>query len=179
MLSRLAGSDVLGKKSLRLAAWVWLHGGKPGASLKPYDCDRDCGVEPELNNGRRALRGCTRVDLPDVEWEIDPEELGFYMGREADRRLHLKVSDWQRPGEDIDEGCPGGYQRAPLLGPLNRFYRRRTEGGGRVSNPFFDACDDALILSAILYLEHEEERAHCEWLRCDNELMRAEANRGS
>ena len=158
---------------------MWLHGGKPGSSMKPFDCERDCGVDGE-QTGRRQHYGCTRGDLPEVEWGMDHETPAFYMGRPADRRLHLRVgtADTERPLEDEADGCPGGYQRAPMLGPLHRYYRRRTDDGGRVANPFFDRCDDHLVLSAILYLEHEEERAHGEWLRCDNEAKRQELSRG-
>lgn len=153
---------------------MWLHAGKPGESVKPVDCERDCGIPGELNEGRRQIRGCTRVDLPECDWEVDPEDTAFYWGRGADRRLHLSVRgplrvNWEKPYEDVEDGCPGGYQRAPLLGPLHTYYRRRTDTGNRVTNPFFDQCADWLIQSAILYLELEEERQHSEWLRCDNE----------
>lgn len=117
------------------------------------------------------MRGCTRVDLPPVEWDIDVEEISWHFGRH-------RTADNLTPPEPIEDGCPAGYQHAPMLGSLQRYYRQRTEGGHRVSNPFFDRCEDWLIQSAILYLELEEERSHANWQRCDNDIRRAELERG-
>jgi hypothetical protein len=110
------------------------------------------------------MRACTRFDLPPVEWQPDPEEFGWYMGSH-----HLTIVT-----EDIAAGCPGGYQRARLLSPLHRIYRKRTGDGARVSNPHFDKCEDWLAIDAILHLEMEEERAHGEWLRANQAAVRQE-----
>jgi hypothetical protein len=85
-------------------------------------------------------------------------------------RHHLTIHT-----EEVDDGCPGGFQRTRLLGPLHRIYRKRTDNGGRVSNPHFDRCEDWLALDAILHLEMEEERAHSEWLRANLEAVRQES----
>lgn len=170
MLSREPGPHGGGKKILRLAAWQWLHGGKPGESYKPFDCERDCG-ELGSNVGLRALRGCTRADLDDVEWHVSAEHLGFYLGR-------ARADGDEFPAEPVEDGCPAGYARARLFGALNRFYRQPDQQGGRVANPHFDRCDDPLILDAILYLEQEEARARSEWMRADVEARRQEASHG-
>lgn len=136
--------------------------GEPGGVWHPTNCEQWCGYSDDLHDGQRIRRGCTRFDLPPIEWDVDPETL-FYHGRHPDRRLHLRtLGTWERPTEDIEDGCAGGYQRSRILSGLNQYKRARTDDGGRVSNPFFDRCGDWLILSAILYLEAEEQRCELE-----------------
>jgi hypothetical protein len=154
MLARLARPDTPGKKTLRLAAWRVLANGE--SSFEPFDCDTCCGRRGE-NTGERQLRGCTRTDLDPVEWDVDPERIQFHLGRSGDD-----------PFEPIEDGCPGGYARAPLLVSLMRYYRAPTRDGGRVANPHLDRCDDALILDAVVYLELEEQR-------CENERVRSQS----
>ncbi len=112
-----------------------------------------------------------------MQWEVDEERIAFYHGAPCDYdRPGLGTPE--KPTEDPAHGCPGGYQRSRVLLGLYRYYRRRTDDGGRVANPFFDACDDWLIHAAILYLESEEERCTGDRERVWHEQRKAEANRG-
>lgn len=155
---------------------MWLPSGEVGESWNPHDCDRQCGPKGE-RTGERQLRGCTRHDLPAVAWDVDEERIAFYHGapRNPDRP-GLGTAD--KPTEPPDRGCPGGYQRSRVLLGLHRYYRRRTDDGARVPNPFFDTCDDWLIHAAILHLEHEEERCAGDRDRVWHEQRKAASQRG-
>lgn len=64
-----------------------------------------------------------------------------------------------KPTEDIEnEGCPAGWVLSPFVESVRRYEREPTEGGGRVSNPLFDRCDDDLVIEAVLALEMHEGR---------------------
>lgn len=80
----------------------------------------------------------------------------IHTGREKDRSHGAR---WEIPPENPDEGCPGGWHRTRFVGSLMPYYRRRTEGGGRVPNRLYDTCNDVTILRAIAYLEAEEDAA--------------------
>lgn len=149
MHAGITGPDELGKKSLRLAAWTWLASARPGETFNPFRCEQHCGTAGE-NTDERSARGCTREDLPPVEWDVDVGRIAFCVGGR----------DGQ--AEPPEHGCPGGYQRSPLVWSIDRYYRRRIDGGGRVANPHLDRCDDWLVLDAVLYLEAEEERCRGE-----------------
>jgi hypothetical protein len=69
------------------------------------------------------------------------------------------AGSWEEPHEPIEDGCPGGYQRSPLVEDLLRYVRRRTKGGGRVPNPFFDRLEDDLAIEAVMYFEREQDNA--------------------
>lgn len=153
-----------------------------GKLWNPFDCDRMCREQGgRWLVGERQSRACTRTDLPQVEPDVDVERLRFYVGRYPDRELDgvLGPNDgtWERPVEDDDSGCPGGYQRCRLVWGVMRFYRRRVEGGGRVPNPLFDRLDDELVIEAVLHLEREEERAACERERVWAELREQQRDR--
>lgn len=158
MFAGLAGPDADRKKSLRLAAWAWIAAGKPGETWNPFRCEQYCGPHGE-NVQERIARGCTRADLPPVEWDVDADRISFNVG----------AHDGQ--AEPIEHGCPGGYQRAPMFGSIDRYIRRRDSNGGRVANPHLDRCDDFLVLDAVLYYEAEQEA-------CRNENARQWAARG-
>lgn len=85
------------------------------------------------------------------------------MGRYRDRSLAgtTVLGLEQRPEtpfEDPSIGCPGAWYRSPFVDSLWPYMRKRTRGGGRVSNPLFDgACWQ--FQQAILQFEIEEERA--------------------
>lgn len=73
--------------------------------------------------------------------------------------------DWAAPAEDIENGgCPGSWYRTDFVASVLRYYRRRTEGGGRVPNPALDACDDPLVHEAVQALESYEDGALSEYL---------------
>lgn len=154
---------------------MWLPSGEIDKTWNPFDCDRFCGFRGE-NTGERALRGCTRADLPAVEWDVEAERIGFYHGRSRDHE-RPGLGTAERPSELPENGCPGGYQRARLLGSLSRFYRRRTDDGNRVASPFFDKCDDWLVHTAVMYLEREEERCINDQERVWSEQRAAEAKK--
>jgi hypothetical protein len=141
----IAGSDASRKKSLRLAAWTWLAAGRPGATFNPFRCEQYCGEHGE-NEQERIARGCTRADLPPVEWDVSADRIAFYVGGPGGQ------------AEPVEDGCPGGYQRSALVWSIERYYRRRDDHGGRVANPHLDRCDDFLVVDAVLYSESEEER---------------------
>lgn len=84
-----------------------------------------------------------------------------YMGRRAEpglkevggRRVNPKL-----PLDDPADGCPGAWVRCRFIDSLHDFLRARTEHGGRVPNPFLDACEDELVWQLVLYAEGEQER---------------------
>lgn len=63
------------------------------------------------------------------------------------------------PVEGPQDGCPAGWARSPFVNSVARYARRRTEGGGRVPNPFFDRAPWQ-VQEAVLYYEDEQERWH-------------------
>lgn len=119
--------------------------------------------------------------MPRVAWDVSARELyqrptvatsdgdgthwrghGIYFGRWPDRSLdgHRELGvyvDWQQPLEPADDGCPAGWAASPFCTSVWRYVRRRTEGGGRVDNPFFDAATWQ-AQEAAMYLEDEQER---------------------
>lgn len=115
-------------------------------------------------DGKRSERGCTRADLQPVAWHVSAQRIRVagYMGRysltpgtetEDGMRVH-----WRYPAERPEAGCPGGWYRSRFVYSLWPFLRMRAEGGQRVPNPFFDRCDDDLVLALVLHHEHEQER---------------------
>lgn len=147
-----------------------------GKLWNPFDCDKYCRAPGgHFVAGERAARACTRTDLPRVEWDVDPERLRFYVGRYPDRELG---EDWERPKESDDSGCPGGYQRSPLLWGLARYLRHRAEGGQRVTNPLFDRLEDELVIEAVLHFEREQERCIAETERVWAELREEQQKQG-
>lgn len=62
-----------------------------------------------------------------------------------------------QPWEDPAGGCPGGWYRSRFTDSVRPFLRMRAEGGNRVTNPFFDRCDDDLVLQLVMYLEEQQE----------------------
>lgn len=119
-----------------------------------------------------------------VAWDVDARELyqrptinhadgdgtswrgtGIYFGRQADRRLANTRElgaipvQWEEPIEPAEDGCPAGWARSPYVDSVHRYVRRRTKGGGRVSNPFFDRASWQ-AQEAAMVLEDEQERWH-------------------
>lgn len=131
--------------------------------MERFDCSTLCSSRGEWLDDRRTAYGCTRSDLPPVRWDVQAIRLrsGGWMGRRAlpaDTRLQGGIPvNPAEPFEDPLEGCPGGWYRSRFTDSVLAFARRRTEGGGRVSNPFFDRCEDELVLQLVLYLEHQQE----------------------
>lgn len=101
------------------------------------------------------------MDLPPVEWDVEPSRLAHYLGRPKDRALEgaIVYGTWEYPPEDAEDGCPGGWRRSPMVGPIIARVRRRTQDGGRVPNPFFDRIDDDVLLTAVLAFEAHEDAA--------------------
>lgn len=145
----------------------------PYESIEPFPCWDTCYSQRghRWKVGERQVRGCTRVDLPDVKWEVDAARLRVHMGRQADpdldpapwglrdgSRNSLDQPWWRTPGEEPSEGCPGGWIRSEIVESLMPYIRRRTEQGGRVQNMRLDQCDDRLVMDAVLYFEQCEER---------------------
>lgn len=161
-------------------------------SWEPYDCTRDCWDERNRrwNPRERAARGCQRVDLQPVEPDVYLPRVLHYHGRAADPELdvnywpglaRMRLGDkepwWRRPPEDHAEGCPGSWIHSPFAFSFGRYYRHRTESGGRVSNPLLDRADDWLLDEAVMYYERHEERriAHHERIRFEAMEVRRQA----
>ncbi len=88
-----------------------------------------------------------------------------HMGAPRDYAREKQGGDWATPYEDIENGgCPGAWYRTDFVASVLRYYRRRTEGGGRVPNPALDACDDPLVHEAVQALESYEDGALSEYL---------------
>ena len=142
----------------------------PAKFEEPYRCRRDCQLGEGWRSEVRAGRGCTRRDLPRVRWDVSARELysrparygALHFGRFEDPSLAGKhelgvPQNPARPLEAAGDGCPGGWYRSPFVDSVIHYQRRRTEGGGRVPNPFFDRAPWQ-VQAAVLYLEQEEER---------------------
>jgi hypothetical protein len=89
-----------------------------------------------------------------------------WMGRGRDHVNAGKTPDWSAPNEPVAEmGCPGAWYRTAFMRSLDRYYRRRVEGGARIENPALSRCDDTLVLEAVQMLEAFEDAAHGEYMR--------------
>lgn len=116
--------------------------------------------------GKQRRRLCVLPGFDCSEHDPAPKLPRVWMGRGRDLAREGKASDWAAPCEPIaDMGCPGAWYRTPFMRSLDRYYRRRTEGGGRVENPALARCDDPLVLEAIQTLEAHEDAAHAEHMR--------------
>lgn len=83
-----------------------------------------------------------------------------WMGRGRDYLLAGKTSDWAAPCEPIEAmGCPGAWYRTDFVRSLDRYYRRRAEGGNRIENPALSQTDDPLIHEAVQMREAFEDSA--------------------
>lgn len=118
----------------------------------------------EFHDQKRSLLGCTRIDLPPVEWHVDVSRIhsGGHMGR-APAHPSMQPSGVKRwnpkqPTEDPTDGCPAGWYRSIFIGSIYPYLRRRDDHGNRVANLLLDRCDDDLILQLIAYAEEEQER---------------------
>lgn len=138
--------------------------GKTHELEEPFDCDVCCRGPAGYDDAARAARGCTRIDLPQVEWDVSAGLLRRgYMGRgplppgvtmEEGHRLNPR-----KPLERLSDGCPGGWYRSRFVWGLDRYMRVRVEGGQRVSNPLLDRCEDDFILQCERLYVQEQERA--------------------
>lgn len=115
--------------------------------------------------------GCTRADLPPVEWDVDEHLLRKHLGRiRRGGESPSGEGDPDRLPEDPADGCPGGDQRSFFVQSLLAFgYRRRDQHGNRVSNLRLERCEDELIIDAIAYFEAEESACSA---FCSEELVR-------
>lgn len=120
--------------------------------------------------------------LPDFDvstWPKGQPVKRVWMGRGRDHANAGKTADWAAPCEPIGEtGCPGAWYRTAFLRSLDRYYRRRTEGGGRVDNPALTQSADPLVHEAIRTLEAFEDAAHAEHLRRFYAEQKAQRERG-
>lgn len=96
-------------------------------------------------------------------WDVEPSRLGHYLGRPRVRDPNNPYGTWERPSEELEDGCPGGWRMTPLVWGVVRHARRRTRDGGRVPSPFFDRLVDDLLISAVLYYEAQEDAALAFW----------------
>lgn len=135
--------------------------GKAHKRVERFSCRQFC--RDGHDEAERARRGCARIDLEPVRWDVDAKKLrsGGWMGRAplppTVRRLAGIEINPEQPFEDPTEGCPASWSRSRFVHSVMPFVRRRAEGGARVPNPFFDRCDDELVLELVLYLEEQQE----------------------
>jgi len=138
--------------------------------VTPVDCERDCWAAKKRRwrTGPRRERGCSRVDLPEVEWHVSPSRLMAWYGapqdddwtaeRWAGRKIPGVAPDrYMHPPEPLSDGCPEGWARAPFAASVVPYIRRRDANGNRVNNPRLDRCADRLVVDAVLYFEGEQE----------------------
>ena len=70
--------------------------------------------------------------------------------------------DWQRPWEELADGCPRGWIDNPFTAALRPYIPRRTSTGGRDRNYRLERCADWLIHEAVELFIHEQERCFVE-----------------
>ena len=141
--------------------------GKTHEQIEPFDCDKHCRNtrgDGKFRDRDRAARGCTRIDLPQVEPNIAPQLIRIgWLGREpvpgVSEEDGQPVRNPLMPLERISDGCPGGWYRCRFVWSLHPYLRVRCEGGMRVSNPMLDRCDDEFVLQCVQVYEHHQERA--------------------
>lgn len=133
-----------------------------------YACAPDCLPAPakrvglKLDPAKQAKRLCVLPGFDCSTHPAAPVIRPVWMGRSRDYSREGK-GDWAAPNEPIAEmGCPGAWYRTPFLRSLDRYYRRRTENGGRVDNPALTQCTDPLVIDAIQTLEAYEDAAKAE-----------------
>jgi len=111
----------------------------------------------------QADRNCALPGFDTSTWTGD-RLVRIHMGAPKDYSREGQ-GDWAAPNEDIENaGCPGSWYRTDFVASVLRYYRRRTEGGGRVNNPALDACSDPLVHEAVQALESYEDGALSEYL---------------
>lgn len=102
----------------------------------------------------------------------DPEGT-FYSGPMGSKALEY-------PCEVIEQGCPGGWRLAPLVFTVVRYARKRTDTGDRVhSHQYTHIADNPLLLAAVEYYEHEQDRCHAHWQNCIAENNRRKAEQAA
>lgn len=140
----------------------------PTLQPHPFDCDACCRnhYDGDWEPIERAARGCSRADLPAVQWDVSRDRVCFHLGRHKEPSLIGKADSttgpWDAPFEDPAEGCPGGYAICPFVLSVLRFYRRRDKQGGRVPNPLFERAD-WLTQTAVMFLEQYEDAWFAAW----------------
>lgn len=119
-----------------------------------------------------------------MEWQVDPQNVCFHLGRRPERDYSPPPSlgdasgdAWRHPLEDPNDGCPGGDQRCRFVNSLGRYMRSQAEGGTRVSNPLLDRCDDWLVVDAVLEYEGYQDAAASARCRHDVDVREAEARK--
>lgn len=146
----------------------------------PPPARRD-GLQPDFAKQRARL--CVLPGFDCSTWPKGQPVKRVWMGRGPDRAREGKAGDWAAPNEPIAEmGCPGAWYRTPFLRSLDRYYRRRTDGGGRIDNPALTQCTDPLVHEAIQTLEAYEDAAHGEYMRryyADQQQKREQKGRPS
>ncbi|MCY0985970.1 hypothetical protein OV203_02440 [Nannocystis sp. ILAH1] len=120
-----------------------------------------------LRRGFQVARHCTLAGFDQRHWQGEPRHMLRKVHMGAPRRYDLEQteSDWAKPAENIaDEGCPGGWQRAPFTESVLRYRRRPAEGGARVPNRLLDLQVDELVIEAVEFLEVHEDAWRSEYL---------------
>jgi len=117
-----------------------------------------------------------------VRWDVDATRLGWHLGRSPTAETIAELGPaaarkHDEPGEDPEEGCPGGWRYARFGYLVSRYARRRTRDGARVPSPNFDAIalENPVLADAVQYFEHEQERCLAYCTRKSIEAARHEA----
>lgn len=86
---------------------------------------------------------------------------GGWMGRAAlphgTKTIAGSIVNPDQPFEDPADGCPSSWSRSRFVDSVRPFMRTRIESGARVPNPFFDRCEDDVLLQFVIYAEHEQD----------------------
>lgn len=154
---------------------MWGHRFDPtphpdGRRREHFPCQDVCrkqGTDQLLPRAQLA-RNCALSGVDTGAWTSE-RLVKIRMGAPARYDLEGKSKTWKEPEEDPREaGCPGSWVRCEFVRSVLRYYRRRTEGGGRVENLDLTHCNDPLIHQAIQCLESWEDiataEAHEKWV---------------
>ena len=121
-----------------------------------------------------------------MAWDVDATRLAWHLGRSPSPETIREIGPaaarrHDEPGEDPEEGCPGGWRYARFGYLVQRYARRRTSTGDRVANPNFDriAAENTVLADAVMLFEAEQERclAYCERKAAEQRRRELEAER--
>ena len=156
-----------------MSAWRYDSSPNPDAPRRELFACVDCLPPPAKRSdghtrdpGKQRRRLCVLPGHDCSTHDPAPKLPRVWMGRGRDYSREGKAPDWAAPHEPIaDMGCPGAWYRTDFMRSLDRYYRRRTENGGRVDSPALTQCTDSLVLEAIQTLEAHEDAAFAEYTR--------------
>lgn len=132
----------------------------------PFDCGKWCQAGQRKSQEVQAKRLCT---LPGFtrQWKqpdyTDMARMLTWQGRLP--IVNEQGERQERPPEDLNEGCPGGWARSKFALSFMPFMRTRLENGAHDSNPRVGPDTPPHILDALRYFEIHQSRAEAEFQR--------------